>query len=67
MKDGDFCKRLTALREKKGLTQGQLGERAGMGLNLIWYYEKGERQPGLQSIKALCRALGCTATELIGI
>lgn len=67
MRDRDFCKRLAELRVKRGLSQGQLGARADMPLNLIWYYEKGDRQPGLQSIKALCRALECTATELLGI
>jgi transcriptional regulator with XRE-family HTH domain len=67
MKDSDFCKRLVALRESRMLTVAQIGERTGLEPIIIFHYEKGDRQPGLQAIKALCRALCCTASELIGV
>lgn len=66
-KDIAFCKRLRELREKAGLTQSQLEDRADLPATLISQYENCSRQPGLQSIKALCKGLGCTATDLIGI
>lgn len=67
MKDKEFCSRLVELRERKGLTQSQLGERAELDSTVVCHYEKGDRQPGLQAIKALCTGLDCTATELLGI
>lgn len=67
MKDRDFCERLIRLREAKGMTQAQLEKRAGFSATLISHYEKGERAPGLQNIKALCKGLGCTASELLGV
>lgn len=67
MKDRDFCKRLIKLREEKGLTQAQLEVRAGLPATLISHYEKGERAPGLTNIKALCKGLSCTASELLGV
>tara|TARA_R110000782_G_C14819221_1_gene413851 strand:+ start:7262 stop:7720 length:459 start_codon:yes stop_codon:yes gene_type:complete len=67
MRDREFCKRLVEIRAAKGLTQAQLESKAGLPATLISHYEKGERAPGLENIKALCRGLGCTATELLGV
>ena len=67
MKDRDFCKNLIEIRTSRGMTQTQLERNADLPATLISHYENGERQPGLENIKALCRGLGCTATELLGI
>ena len=67
MKDRDFCNRLKQLRTAKGMTQAQLEKAADLPATLIAHYETGERGPGLQNIKALCKGLGCTATDLLGI
>jgi DNA-binding Xre family transcriptional regulator len=67
MRDRDFCKRLVEIRTAKGLTQAQLENRAGLPATLISHYEKGERAPGLENIKALCRGLECTASDLLGV
>jgi len=67
MKDRDFCNRLVAIRQQKKLTQAQLESRAELPATLISHYENGERQPGLENIKSICKGLNCTATELLGI
>ena len=66
-KDRNFCKRLKELREKAGFTQAQVEDRSGLPATIVCQYEIGSRLPGLQSIKALCKGLGCTASDLIGI
>jgi len=67
MKDRDFCKRLVEIRTAKGMTQAQLENKAGLPTTLISHYEKGERAPGLANIKAICKGLECTASELLGV
>ncbi len=67
MKDRDFCQRLADLRKRKNLTQSQVAERGDLDSTVICHYESGDRAPGLAAIKALCRGLDCTASELIGI
>jgi len=67
MKDIDFCRNLKKLREAAQLTQVQLEKRAGFPETLISHYENGLRKPGLDNIKALCKGLKCTASELLGV
>lgn len=67
MKDRDFCKRLVDIRIKRGLTQSQLERAAELPAMVVSHYETGTRAPGLANIKALCKGLNCTASELIGI
>jgi transcriptional regulator with XRE-family HTH domain len=67
MKDLDFCQRLRNARERSGFTQEQLEKKTGIPRGVISFYETGSRSPGLDNIKSLCRGLGCTATELLGI
>ena len=67
VKDYSFCKRLKSLRENAGLTQVELERKSNLPSVVVSHYERGERQPGLENIKSLCKGLGCTASELIGI
>lgn len=67
MKDRDFCKRLVDIRTRKGFTQAQVEIQGELPTMVISQYENGTRQPGLEAIKKLCKGLGCTASELIGI
>ena len=67
MKDRDFCNRLIELRKRKGLTQAQVAERGELDSTVICHYESGDRAPGLAAIKSLCKGLGCSASELLGI
>jgi len=57
---------LRRVRTERGLAQRELALRAGVDQTLICKYEAGERQPSLTTLRSLCEALGCTATELLG-
>lgn len=67
MIDSVFCNNLLRLRKAKELTQGQLESKSELPAMLISHYETGTRKPGLDNIKSLCRGLGCSATDLLGI
>ena len=67
MIDKDFCNRLVFLRIRKGMTQSQLEKASDIPAMVLSHYENGTRKPGLDNIKALCRGLGCTASDLIFI
>jgi transcriptional regulator with XRE-family HTH domain len=54
-----FAGRLRELREKAGLSRGQLAERAGMKSAAgIRNLEQGVRLPSWETVLALCEALG---------
>jgi transcriptional regulator with XRE-family HTH domain len=59
-KETGFATRLRALRERAGLTQAQLAERAGMHLHGITKLEQGDREPAWATVMALADALGVT-------
>jgi transcriptional regulator with XRE-family HTH domain len=61
--DARFAKRLKELREKAGLTQHQLGDRAGMHKLTVAKLEQGIREPSWATVQALADALsvGCDA------
>lgn len=58
--------RLRRVRTDRGLVQRDLARSAGVDPTLISKYEAGERQPSLATLRSLCEALGCTATDLLG-
>jgi len=53
-----FGHRLRELRERAGLTQTQLAERAGLHRQGIVKLERGEREPAWSTLLALAEALG---------
>lgn len=63
-----FSQRLRQARERAGLTQQELGERAGLDVNVagprINQYENGVHQPRQQTVLDLARALGVPAAFL---
>lgn len=61
----NFGARLKALRKKAGLTQSQLAEKIGVSLLTLFRWEKGERQPRVDEIKALAKALGVPENDLL--
>lgn len=46
-------------RHRAGLTQAELGRRAGVTQSVVSAYESGARQPSLPTLERLVRATGC--------
>ena len=57
-------KRIRKLREKAGLTQEQLAEKAELSLKHLGELERGRGNPSLSSIEHLARALGLPFVEI---
>lgn len=53
------------LREKRGLTQAQLGERIGVGSKAVSKWETGKGLPDISLIDPLAKALGVSVIELM--
>ncbi len=60
-----FSKKLSKMRNDKGLTQQQLAAMIGVGIAQVRRYEKGNSSPTLEVIKNIARSLGISADELI--
>jgi transcriptional regulator with XRE-family HTH domain len=54
----EILTRLRAERERQGLTQAQLGEKAGYCRNAIYFLESGRRGVRLETVEDCARALG---------
>lgn len=61
-----FPERLKSAREKKGLTQAQLAERAGFQPSAVSHFESGRRSPSFDNLKKLADALGVAIDYLLG-
>ena len=61
-----FPVRLRAAREKRGLTQGELGKRAGLQVSAISHFETGTRKPSFDNLHRLADALDVTTDYLLG-
>ena len=59
-----FGKRVRELRKAKGLSQEELAFKAGIHRTYIGGIERGERNPSLNNIAAIAKALGVTPPEL---
>lgn len=57
---------LRRLRKTKGLTQTQLADAVGLGRQAYAYYEKGEREPSLETLGKLADFFGVSVDELLG-
>ena len=53
-------------REAAGLTRGQLSNKAGVSVRMIWAYETDRSYPGALTIIDLSDALGIGIDEYIG-
>jgi len=60
-----FGSRLRALREAKGLSQEALAYECGLHRTYVGSIERGERNPGLENIVRLARALGVSSATLL--
>lgn len=63
----DFGIRLKALRSKYGLTQKDLAEIIGTGVESIAGYERNYRYPPVERLMKLARVLHVTPDYLLGI
>ena len=57
--------KLRRLREKKGLSQEDLGFESGLHRNYVGGIERGERNVGIENIAKLARALGIRPRDLL--
>ena len=60
-----FAERLKRLRKAAGLTQSQLSNKAGVSVVTLCRWEKDERQPRLEEIQKLAKALHISEDELL--
>ena len=61
----NFGNRLKQLRKSKGLNQTQLAEILGVHEITVRRWELGQREPRLEDIKALAKALGVSEADLL--
>ena len=61
-----FPARLRAAREKRGLSQGELGKRAGFQASAISHFETGSRKPSFDNLRRVADALEVTTDYLLG-
>jgi transcriptional regulator with XRE-family HTH domain len=56
---------LKTIREKAGLTQSALAERAGVPLRSVQNWEQGHRVPRMQNLPRLAKAMGVSVNDLV--
>lgn len=61
-----FPDRLRSARERRGLNQGKLAERARLKPSAVSHFETGNRKPSFDNLKRLADALNVTTDFLIG-
>jgi transcriptional regulator with XRE-family HTH domain len=62
----DFPARLRQSRQDNGLTQEQLGARAGVSKVSISLYESGRRTPDMQTLQRIADGLRASVDHLLG-
>ena len=62
----NFGERLRKTRESKGLSQGELGQKAGLQPSAISHFESGRRSPSFDNLRRLADALSVTLDFLLG-
>ena len=62
--DPAFGRQLRAIREAAGMTQAELGRKAGMLPHVVARLEAGQREPGWQTVLRLADALGAAVGEV---
>jgi transcriptional regulator with XRE-family HTH domain len=56
---------IRSLRESAGISQEQLGRRAGLHRTYVGGVERGERNVTLSTLEKLAGALGCSVIDLL--
>ena len=62
----DFADRLRLVRERKGLSQAELADKAGLQPSAISHFETGRRAPSFENLRALADALSVSTDYLLG-
>ena len=57
---------LKVIRELKGVTQAELGERVGVSQQMIFQLEKGFRTLSVPLLISISNALECTPNDILG-
>jgi transcriptional regulator with XRE-family HTH domain len=57
---------LTNVRESKGMTQAELGEKVGVSQQMIYQLEKGLRVLSVPMLISISEALECTPNDILG-
>jgi transcriptional regulator with XRE-family HTH domain len=61
-----FGKRMKRIRKERKITQRELEISTGLCKGTISKYETGEIEPKISRIEWICKALGVSASELLG-
>jgi transcriptional regulator with XRE-family HTH domain len=62
----DLSYNMRSYRKSLGMTQKQLGEKAGIAQEFVSEIESGKKSPSVEVLVKLCGALGCSADYLVG-
>lgn len=62
----DFAKRLTLLREQKGLTQDEMAKKLNISRSALSLWEIGKREPNFETLKLLADFFGVSVDYLLG-
>ena len=53
------------LRKSRRLTQKELADAAGLSIDTISRYERGDREPRITEMGMIAKALGCPAKDIL--
>lgn len=59
--------RIREIRERRGMSQTELGTRCGIGEKGIWRYENGQGDPSADILARIARELDSSADYLLGL
>ncbi|XMM85553.1 helix-turn-helix domain-containing protein [Stenotrophomonas maltophilia] len=62
-----FPARLKEARDRRGLTQAELGKEASLPSTTISHFESGSRKPSFDNLRRLTKVLGVSTDYLMGI
>ena len=60
-----FCEMLRTLRKKENLTQEELAKALGLSPSAIGMYERGQREPNLETLEAFADCFGVSISMLV--
>lgn len=61
-----MSERIRTIRRQKGLTQAELGQRIGVSQQVVTNYERGLREPTLETMLKIAGVFDVTLEQLVG-